>query len=309
MVFYLKNDIINLLVKEGASVMEERDWVILTTLYENKNITKTARDLYISQPALTNRLQHIEDEFNVKVVNRGSRGVTFTTEGECLVSYANEMLLSLTKLKEDINNLEKSVKGTLRIAASRFIGKYKLPRMLNQFKELYPEVDFYITSCLSSTALDLLYNRDVHVSFTRGEHNWPGCRNLLFEENLCIVSKNRIEFDNLPSLPRVLFQLDGTTKTILNNWWMDNFSSPPQIVAEVDSLDTCKEMVLCGLGYAIVPSNIVASHKDLYCIDIKDKSGNVITRNNWIFYHEESLKLNIVKAFVDFAKDYDYISI
>lgn len=288
--------------------MEERDWLILTTLYENKNITKTARDLFISQPALTNRLQHIEDEFKVKIVNRGSRGVNFTTEGEYLVTYANEMLLHLLKLKEDINNLEKNVKGTLRIASSRFTSKYILPRMLSQFKELYPEVDFYVTSCLSSNALELLYNRDVHVSFTRGEHDWLGCKNLIFEENICIASKNKIEFENLPYLPRILFQIDGKTKAILNNWWMDNFSSPPQIVAEVDSLDTCKEMVLCGLGYAIMTSNIISDHKDLYCMDIKDKNGNVITRNNWLLYHEESLELNIVKAFVNFAKEYDYLS-
>lgn len=289
--------------------MEERDWLILTTLYENKNITKTARDLYISQPALTNRLQQIEDEFKVKVVNRGSRGVSFTTEGEYLVSYANEMLLSLRKVRENINNLDKSIKGTLRIAASRFIAKYKLPRMLSLFKEQYPDVDFYITSCLSSTALESLYNRDTHVIFTRGEHNWLGCRNLLFEENICIASKFEIDIEKLPSLPRILFQVDGTTKSILNNWWLDNFSSPPQIVAEVDSLDTCKEMVLCGLGYAILTSNIISNHKDLYRMNITDKNGNVITRNNWMFYHEESLELSIVKAFVDFAKDYDYLSV
>lgn len=289
--------------------MEEKDWLILATLYEKKNITKTARELFITQPALTKRLQQIEDDFKIKVVNRGSRGVTFTTEGEYLVSYANEMLVSLKKLKENINNLDENVKGTIRIATSRFIGKYKLPRMLSQFKEQYPEVDFYVTSCLSSTALNSLYNCNVHVSFTRGEHHWLGCRNLLFKEKICIAYKNKIEFESLPSHPRIIFEIDGTTKTTLNNWWLDNFSTPPQIIAKVDSLDTCKEMILCGLGYAILPSNIIFGNKNLYCIDIKDQNGNVITRNNWMFYHKESLELNVVKAFINFAKDYDYISI
>jgi len=129
----------------------------------------------------------------------------------------------------------------------------------------------------------------------------------LFKETICIASKHNFEFEDLPRLPRIIFEMDNATKTILNNWWLDNFSNPPQIVAKVDSLDTCKEMVLCGLGYAIIPSNIIAGYDDLYLMDIKDQNGNVITRNNWMLYHEESLELNIVKAFIDFAKSYDFV--
>lgn len=54
--------------------MNERDWHILKVLHEHRNITKTAQSLYISQPSLTKRIQQIEKEFNLKIVERGTRG-------------------------------------------------------------------------------------------------------------------------------------------------------------------------------------------------------------------------------------------
>ncbi len=67
--------------------MEYRDWYILQTLYQEQNITKTAETLYLSQPALTKRLRQIEKEFGVQIVQRGSRGVHFTPQGEYLAKW------------------------------------------------------------------------------------------------------------------------------------------------------------------------------------------------------------------------------
>ena len=58
--------------------MEERDWQIIKTLYEQKNITKTARVLYMSQPTLTARIKQIEESLGTKLLYRGNKGITFT---------------------------------------------------------------------------------------------------------------------------------------------------------------------------------------------------------------------------------------
>ena len=54
--------------------MEERDWQIIKTLYEQKNITKTARVLYMSQPTLTARIKQIEESLGTKLLYRGNKG-------------------------------------------------------------------------------------------------------------------------------------------------------------------------------------------------------------------------------------------
>ncbi|NLI92601.1 MAG: LysR family transcriptional regulator [Peptococcaceae bacterium] len=286
--------------------MEERDWQILIALFEYKNMTKASHELFISQPALTSRIKQMENEFKIRIVNRGSRGVQFTPEGEYLVNYAKEMLEQLRKTKENILNLDNNVKGTLRIGTSKFFGKYKLPRMLSIFKERYPEVDFRVTTGWSSSIAELAHNLDVHVGFVRGEHRFLGHKDLLCQEKLCIAAKFPIDLDNLPNLPRLNYQTEYATKIMLDDWWIEKYSQPPLIVAEVDSVDTCKEMILHGLGYAILSSNLVSKENNLNKMDLISKNGEPLLRKTWLVYHEESLELNIVKAFVNFAKAYNY---
>ena len=61
-------------------------------------------------------------------------------------------------------------------------------------------------------------------------------------------------------------------------------------------------MVVNGLGYAILPSLILNDVHDLNKMDIQTIDGKPIVRKTWMFYHKDSLQLNIVKAFVDFME-------
>lgn len=100
--------------------MEERDWLILKTLYEQKNITKTAKILYISQPTLTARIKQIEESLGTKLLYRGNKGITFTETGEYTVKFAEKILGELQDFRETITNMQEDVAGTLRIAAPSF---------------------------------------------------------------------------------------------------------------------------------------------------------------------------------------------
>lgn len=283
--------------------LDERDWIVLQTLYKEKNITKTAQHLYISQPALTNRLQLLEKEFGVKIVNRGRRGVQFTPQGEYLAKCANEMLLTIQKIKENVLNMENNIEGTLRLGVSTFFTDYMLPNLLKQFKEQYPNIEFKVTTGFSSHISHLIYNQDVHIGIVKGDYSWKDQKRLLFEETICIASKENIDIHNLPHLPRIDYHTDSLLKNSIDNWWSEHFTQPPLVSIEVDKVDTCKKMVTNGLGYAILPSMILNDVSDIYKTVIKTIDGKPIVRKTWMFYHEDSLKLNIVKAFVNFIEN------
>jgi DNA-binding transcriptional LysR family regulator len=285
--------------------MEDRDWRILQELYHQKNITKTAQQLFISQPALTKRLRQIEKEFGVEIVQRGRRGVQFTPQGEYIAKCAEEMLLRLREIKEHVLNMDNDVVGTLRLGVSNYFTKYKLPGILELFKHEYPKVEFQVTTGWSRDIFHSVYNQDVHIGFVRGDYSWQGQKHLLFEETLCIASKNKINVNDLPHLPRIDYQTDYLFKMLIDNWWTANYSEPPLIGMEVDKADTCKEMVIRSLGYGILPRSTLSDAKDLYKIDITDQDGKPIVRRTWMFYHQESLNIKAVRAFVDFVKGLD----
>jgi DNA-binding transcriptional LysR family regulator len=286
-------------------MMDNRDWLILHTLFKEKSITKAGQSLYIAQPTLTKRLQQLETEFGVKIVNRGIKGVQFTPEGEYLAKRAEEMLSIYREIKEDLENFNHNVSGTLRLGVSNFISKYKLPAILKLFKDRYPDTEFQVDTGYSKDIFNLAYNQTAHIGFIRGDYQWPDQKGLLFEEDLCVASKDKIKLEDLPNLPRIDYRTDQLYKQMVDNWWTGHYSQPPYIAMSVDQGDTCKEMVLNGLGYAIMPSLFLHGIEDVHKIPLTDTNGNRLTQKTWMFYYKESLELNVVKAFVEFVKELD----
>lgn len=282
--------------------MEDRDWLLLQVLYEKKNITKTGQDLFISQPTVTARIQKIEDEFSIKIVYRGNKGVHFTPQGEYLAKFARETLINLRKAKEHLLNLEQNVAGTLRIGASKYFTKYKLPRILRLFKNNYPSVEFKVMTAWSHDVFNLVNSQEVHVGFVRGDYSWSGEKHLLFEESTVIASVSELNLSDLPAQPRIDYRTDAMSKASIENWWRQNYTVPPLISMEVDTVDTCKEMVLNGLGYAIMPGMILQGVTDIHTIAMTDKSGSPLVRKTWLVYQEELLEMNTVRSFVEFVK-------
>ena len=291
--------------------MDYRDWEILKVLYSQKNLTKAARLLFITQPALTNRLKHMQEELGVKIVTRESRGIHFTPQGEYLVHCAEEALAHYQKIKENVLNMSHDesnvIVGTLKLGVSNFFANYELPYILKLFKMRYPHVEFKVITGWSKDVTQLIHNKDVHIGFVRGNYGCRGLlRNLLFEETICIASKEKIDITDLPHLPRIDYKGDYLLKSLIDNWWAENYAEAPFISIEVDQVDTCKEMVINGLGYGILSSRMFTEVEELYKVDLTDQTGKSILRKTWMYYHEESLEWNVVEAFVNFIENFNW---
>ena len=281
--------------------MEDRDWLIVQALHAEKNITKAAQSLYMSQPALTARLQHIESEFGVQLVHRSTKGIQFTAEGDFLVESSADVVNRLNQIKSEIHNISEKNAGTLEIGASNYLTLYTLPGLLKRFKQIYPNVKFKVTTDWTKNIFSLIYNQKAHVGFVSVDYG--GCKqpHMLYEEPICIASAEPFELADLPNLPRIDYKSDYLLKTQLDKWWRENFTQPPMLSMMVDKLENSKEMVRHGLGYALLPSRIVQD-SGLHKLIIQDKQGTPIMRKTWMISNEASLELPLVKLFVDFIK-------
>jgi len=282
--------------------MEEKDWLILKTLYKEKNITKTAEKLFITQPALTYRLQSIEQEFGVKIVTRGKKGVEFTFEGEYVYRYAEKMIIEFRKVKEKLQNMDNMIQGKLRIAVSSSFAYYPLPIILKDFLTLYPEVEVNLVTGRSSDVTKLVHKQEAHLGIIRGDHHWAEAKHVLSEEPLFVASKQKITLEQLPHLPRINYDTDQSLKRVIDYWWDQHFSTPPLITMDVNQIEICRKMVAQGLGYAIFPSLAIIDNEELYKINLIDANKKPITRETSIIFRHEAIESSVVKAFFDFVQ-------
>ena len=141
--------------------------IVKSIVEKYKNITKTANTLFISQPALTARIKQIENELDVKLLQRSNKGVSFTSYGEYTAQFAIQHLKEFNNFKQNLHTFGKEVSGTLKIAVSSIIGRYYLPSLLESFHTAYPKIRFELTTIPSSEVNKLVKSHLVDFGFTK----------------------------------------------------------------------------------------------------------------------------------------------
>ncbi len=84
--------------------MREEDFKIILTLHKLKSLSKTAQELYISQPTLTKNLKKLEADLGVNLVTRSNKGVVFTAEGELFAIQAEKILVLMEETRQKLEN-------------------------------------------------------------------------------------------------------------------------------------------------------------------------------------------------------------
>lgn len=283
--------------------MDSKDWEILKIVAEEKSITKAAERLYTSQPALTYRLKNMEKEFNTKILIRTSSGILLTSQGEQLLEYANDMLRKIVDIKDRLCNTTGKIHGSLRLGVSSTFSHYQLPKLLEKFINLYPDVEISLRTGLSFKIHRMLQQEEIMVAIVRGDSNWHEEQYLLFEEPICLVSRHPIELTDLPSRPRIDFKTDYSLQNVMENWWRENFYRPPLISMFVDNIDTCRQLVLRNLGWAIFPGIGLKENDNLFVRPLHFKNGKPLIRRTWLACRTSSLELSVVRAFVDHIRN------
>ncbi|MBR1896131.1 MAG: LysR family transcriptional regulator [Pyramidobacter sp.] len=281
--------------------MNEKDWTLLVTLAQERSLTRTAQKLYVTQPAVTRRLQQIERELGCAVVVRGARGVELSAEGEHLAGYAAQELERLRALHEYLDGRSDEVRGTLRLACANAYAKSRLPGLLRRFATAYPLVDVHVVTGHSGRMGRLLTSGEAQIAFVRGRFDWA-------EESFAldadpyyyVINAVPIDLGCLPELPQIRNVTDAPLEAELHRWWTERYRTPPRVSTVVDRSDICLEMVHQGLGYSLLSGLYIPEGSRLRQARIEFSSGEPLTRETRVCCRTSSLELRAVKAFWDF---------
>lgn len=110
------------------------------------NISKAARELHISQPALSRRIASLEDEVGAKLFARGSRRAELTEEGQIFRKRAEEMMELLSLTRREIRQAKENVLGEIRIGAGESKAFEYISKAACRMLEKYPGVKIHVVS-------------------------------------------------------------------------------------------------------------------------------------------------------------------
>lgn len=283
--------------------MNHKDLILYKTLFEEKNITHTAKRLFLSQPSISDRIKKLEAEFNTQLIVREARGIQFTPKGERLYEYCVQSLAQYDDLKESLQLESNQVKGRIEIAVSNIFARYLMPTLLNDFHKVQPNVKVAIKTGFSHNLYRNFLEGKFPVAVIRGNHNWGEHTIKLWEEPLCVFNKTEFELEELTDMPYIRYNTDPALLNLFNEWWYANFQTPPNTIIEVDNLDTCMKLVENGLGFTLLSHTVRFDHPEFYHQHLKDVHGKDMMLESWLYYRNNYKSLDHVRAFIEFIEN------
>lgn len=255
---------------------------------EHKSISKVAAARHISQSALSQTIQKLEDEVGYQLLERSNKGVVPTDAGRVLFKYSGTMLRVQEKLKEELVMLEESIEN-LRINGYLSLVNYSLPCMLYKVKKTFPKYNFEMYAKSNVDSINDLLNELSDLCFVT---EVPQDERLLYKkignEKIVLVANTRneipqeIDVTQLQKYEMILleddaFLLSSYLEEKMENWnlSMEDLS----IMFKVDSIPAAKSSVNNNLGICFLPYTSVK--KEIY-----EKKFKIIEVRNLEFSHD-----------------------
>jgi LysR family transcriptional regulator, transcriptional activator for dmlA len=123
-------------------------------LAKHANLSATARALDITPPAATKRLALLEQRLGVRLVNRTTRRVSLTSEGEIYLAHATRILAEIREMDELVASSRAAPRGLLRVNATLGFGRTTIAPLMSEFAQRYPEVEVQLQ--LTDRPIDLV---------------------------------------------------------------------------------------------------------------------------------------------------------
>lgn len=135
-------------------------------VYQNKSVCKAAKQLYISQPALSAAIKREEKRLGFDIFNRKTLPLTLTAEGRCYIDAIEKAQSIQREAMEKIEDIRHADGGTLRIGTAAHISYYVIPKILKEFQKRYPKIDVHIVITDTAKLSDLLLDETVDMVFS-----------------------------------------------------------------------------------------------------------------------------------------------
>lgn len=239
--------------------MEIQQLRVFLKVAEHEGFTKAARELGISQPAISQQIARLEGELGRPVFERQGRRIRLTEAGELLRRRALRIVSQVDDAKRLLRDDGET--GTVVVSAIPTIAPYFLPKLLRAFREKRPQARVEVNEEVTEVILKRCAQGEIDVGILalpaeRGYLRFE----VLFEEELLLATaadhpladRDRVELDDLRDLPFVLLDEAHCLSADIQGFCRRRQFQPIG-TGRTNQLATVQELVALGFGISFIP--------------------------------------------------------
>lgn len=294
--------------------MDYRDSVFMSVA-ENLSFSKSAKDLNISQPAVTRHIKELEERYKTNLFERKSNKIYLTQAGEKVYNAFKVIAQQYRNLDFEIGQMHDSISGEFKIGASSTISQYVIPKVIASFHKRYPKIQIYLMNGNSFEMEKLLLNNQIDMALVENCSSQSGIRykNFLDDELVVVTGKDsvyakreNITRDDLLQIPIVLREQGSGTLEVIKqalsqqNIGFENLNT----LIHLGSTESIKNFLQDFDGLAIVSEKAVQTELYLKTLVKLRVMGFTISRKFRIAY-KQGHKSQQVELFENFLSGYN----
>ena len=245
--------------------MNMKQALYFKTIAQYGTITAAAKQLYISQPSLSQTLRQIEDEVGTPLFDRSTSPFHLTYAGELYLKAVEAMLDIETRLKEEIESIRRDDGGRLRLGISVTRAMQVLPDVIPIFTKAYPNVTIELTEAASASLEGLLQKGQIDLALAALEANEANIAYELIEkESIGILAGKDSQLAqlvpsgtpiNLEMVEKEAFVSLDTSQSsrIIQDRLFRRYNIRPKILLETSSLEVARRVALKSGACMVLP--------------------------------------------------------
>jgi DNA-binding transcriptional LysR family regulator len=250
---------------------------------ERGSVTAAAKQLNLTQPAVTHQVQELERRFKVALVERIGKRVYLTEAGEKLISHARHLLEQDALTNAEMRRYGAGWLERVRVGTSMTVLMYLLPPILRKLKTEHPQLEINLKAGLTATTLQMLKANSLDLGLCALPIDDPAFETVdLFDDELmAILPANqkpvpkKVTPAYLAGCPLILGnEASALRREVMQ--WLALAGPPPKPVMEFDNVEAIKSLVAVGLGCSIVPSlSLGAGHvpvDDMHVVPLQPRA-------------------------------------
>ena len=284
---------------------------------DRASFSRAAESLYLTQPTVSAHVAALERKLGIKLLVRTTKEIYPSSAGELLYGYAKEILRLRASAVQAVKAYSHEMKGAVHVAASTIPGQYYLPKLIQGFRALYPDISFQLQVLDSAEVAAQVAARKVEIGFTGTIIQLPKCvYQPLTEDRLVIITPNVPKYQAYQPTGFPLRQLtrepfisreEGSGTRLETESFLREMGVDPkdiQIAVEVRSTESIKQMVSEGLGIAVLSQSACADYCQFKKLLAFNFDSMKLRRKLYLVRHKNSILSPIAQAFFDYAAGY-----
>ncbi|KPC22362.1 Regulatory protein [Pseudomonas savastanoi pv. glycinea] len=230
------------------------------------SFSAAAERLHLTQPAVSLQIRQLEDQLNLKLIERVGKRLKPTSAGTTLLEHIARIDAVVEDALLELSSHASGVAGKVAIGTGATACIHLLPPMLQALRRRFAQLDVRVSTGNTDGILKAVEENRLDLALVtlpasgRSLHITP----LLEDEFVAIFASSQQPIaaemtpEHLCELPLVVFEAGSSTRLLINEWFLQaGIRIKP--VMELGSIEAIKEMVAAGLGYSIVPRMAVAA--------------------------------------------------